>query len=63
MPNFQNRFSGKPKYVIVNTDKTQWTTQLLESPDNFLSAVENGERAGRLKLERKINSARLYSVK
>jgi uncharacterized membrane protein len=55
-------FSGKPKYLMVNTDKSQWVTQLLESPENFQNAVLNMEKAGKIKLKKKVNSAQLYTI-
>ena len=56
-------FSGKPKYLVVDLDKTQWITQLLESPENFQSAVNNMQKAEKIKLKKQINSAYLYTVK
>ncbi len=52
--------AGSPEYMIVNTDQTQWLTQLLESPENFLSAVNNMEKAGVIRLEKSIGTAYLY---
>lgn len=55
-------FAGKPKYLVVNLDQRQWITQLLESPENFRSAVENMEKAGKITVVKKINSAYLYKI-
>lgn len=55
-------FAGKPEYLVVNVDKTQWVTQLLESPENFQSAIDNMQKAGKIKLEQKRNTAHLYKV-
>ena len=55
-------FAGKPKYLIANTSEQQTLTQLLESPQNFHEAVENMEKNGKIKLEKKVGTAYLYEL-
>ena len=55
-------FTGKPKYIVVDLDNSQWVTQLLESPENFQSAVTNMISAGKLKEKERINTAYIFSV-
>ncbi|HUQ84966.1 MAG TPA: DUF2079 domain-containing protein [Candidatus Limnocylindrales bacterium] len=54
--------AGKPKYLIINLDNRQWVTQLLESPENFKSAVVNMEKTGKISLEKNINTAYIYKI-
>jgi len=55
-------FSGQPEYLVVDLHPHQWVTQLLESNENFESAVRNMEKAGKIVLEREINSAKIYRI-
>ncbi len=55
-------FGGEPEYLIVDLHPNQWLTQLLESNENFNSAVRNIEKAGKITLEKEINFAKLYKI-
>ena len=55
-------FSGNPKYLVVDLRPNQWLTQILESNENFQSAVLNMERAGKITLEKEVNFAKLYRI-
>lgn len=55
-------FGGKPQYLVVDLHPNQWITQLLESNENFESAVVNMENAGKITKEKEINFAKLYKV-
>lgn len=55
-------FGGNPQYLVVDLHPYQWLTQLLESNENFESAVRNMEKAGKITLEKEINFAKLYRV-
>ena len=55
-------FGGKPQYLVVDLHPYQWLTQLLESNENFESAVKNMERGGKIKLEKEVNQAKLYQI-
>jgi len=55
-------FAGKPKYLVVDLDNTQWITQLLESPANFQMAVTNMIHAGKIKEYKRVNTAYIYTV-
>ncbi|MBI4092199.1 MAG: DUF2079 domain-containing protein [Candidatus Levybacteria bacterium] len=56
-------FPVEAKYIVINSSEQQTLTQLLESPQNFHEAVENMEKLGKIKLEKKIGTAYLYKVK
>lgn len=55
-------FGGKPKYLVTDLHSNQWVTQLLETNQNFESAINNMQKAGKIKLEKEINSAKLYII-
>jgi len=55
-------FGGKPEYLAVDLRPNQWLTQILESNENFQSAVKNMEKEGKIKLEKEINFAKLYKI-
>ncbi|MDO8582950.1 MAG: DUF2079 domain-containing protein [bacterium] len=55
-------FGGKPEYLFVDLHPNQWVTQLLETNENFESAVSNMEKTGEIKLVKEVNYARLYKV-
>ncbi len=55
-------FAGQPEYLVVDIHPNQWLTQTLEKTENFVSAVQNMEKAGKITLEFKVNSARLYRL-
>jgi uncharacterized membrane protein len=55
-------FAGKPQYMFIDARPNQWTTQLLESNENFQAAVKNMERLGRIAKIKSINNALLYKI-
>jgi hypothetical protein len=55
-------FGGKPQYMVLDLHPNQWVTQLLESNENFQSAVKNMEKAGKIIKVRNINNAFLYKI-
>jgi uncharacterized membrane protein len=54
--------AGKPQYMVVDLRPDQWVTQLLESNENFQSAVKNMEKAGKIIKVKNINNAFLYKI-
>lgn len=55
-------FSGKPIYLIIDTHPGSSLTQLLESRENYLSAVENMEKAGKIRLYKQKSDAKIYKI-
>jgi len=55
-------FGGHPEYLVVDLHPNQWLTQLLESNENFNSAINNMEKTGKIKLIKQVNEARLYKI-
>jgi len=55
-------FAGKPTYMVIDLHPNQWITQLLESNENFRSAVENMEKAKKITKIQSINNAFLYKI-
>ena len=55
-------FGGKPEYLVVDTRPNQWLTQTLESNENWLSAIGNMEKTGRIVLVGSAGDAKLYRV-
>lgn len=55
-------FGEKPGLLIVDLHPNQWLTQLLESNENFNSAISNMEKMGKIKLVKAINNAKLYRI-
>lgn len=55
-------FAGRPEFLVIDLHSNQWITQLLESNENFGSAVRNMERGGKIKLIKKVGDARLYKI-
>ena len=55
-------FGGSPEYLVVDMRPNQWLTQILESNDNFQSAVMNMGKAGKIRLERQIGATGLYRI-
>lgn len=56
-------FGDQPEYLVVDLHPYQWLTQLLESNENFESAVANMEKAGKINLEKELGAAKLYRIK
>jgi uncharacterized membrane protein len=55
-------FGGKPEYLVVDTRPNQWLTQILESNENWQSAISNMEREGRIVQETHVGDAKLYKI-
>ena len=55
-------FSGKPEFLVVDLHSNQWATQLLESNENFYSAVKNMEKTKKITKIKNINNAHLYKI-
>ncbi len=55
-------FAGNPEYLIVDLRPNQWATQLLESNENFYSAVKNMEEKGKIIKYKNINDAYIYKI-
>lgn len=55
-------FAGKPKYMFIDTRSNQSTTQLLETNENFQSAVKNMEKIGKITKVKNVGNAFLYKI-
>ncbi len=55
-------FAGKPEYMVLDLHPNQLLTQLLESNENFKSAVENMKKENKITEITKINNAYLYKI-
>ena len=55
-------FSGKPEFIVTDTHPGSTITQLLESRENFVSALENMEKTGKIKVNKQQNNAKIYKV-
>lgn len=55
-------FSGHPDYLVADLRNDQWATQLLESPENFRSAVVSMEKMGILTREEQLGEIVLFTV-
>ena len=55
-------FSGKPELLVIDLHPNQWATQLLESNENFYSAVKNMEKTKKITKIKNINNAYLYKI-
>lgn len=55
-------FGGKPEYLVVDTRPNQWLTQILESNENWKSAITNLEKVGKIKLEKQEGDAKLFRI-
>jgi uncharacterized membrane protein len=55
-------YAGKPDYLVVDTRPNQWLTQILESNANWISAIENMEKTGTIRLEQAVGDCRLYRI-
>jgi uncharacterized membrane protein len=55
-------FAGKPTYLLIDNHPGVWLTMTLESEAHINEAVENMERAQKIKLEKSVHDARLYKV-
>jgi len=55
-------FAGKPEYMVLDLHPNQTITQLLESNENFESAVNNMENAKKIIKVKNINHVYLYKI-
>ncbi|OGG11263.1 hypothetical protein A2Z00_02100, partial [Candidatus Gottesmanbacteria bacterium RBG_13_45_10] len=55
-------FGGTPEYLVVDTRPNQWLTQILESNENWLSAIHNMEKTGRITLEKAAGMTKMYRI-
>lgn len=55
-------FAGKPQYLVVDLHPNQWITQLLESNENFNSAIRNMEQRGKIAKYKNINDAYIFKI-
>lgn len=55
-------FAGKPDYLLVDLRQNQWVTQVLESSDHMIAAVENMEKTEIIRLVIKIGNLRYYRL-
>ncbi len=55
-------FAGKPELMVLDLRPNQWTTQLLESNENFQQAVSNMKKANKITKVKNINNAFLYKI-
>lgn len=56
-------FGGKPEYLVVDTRPNQWLTQILESNENWLSAISNMEKTGKIQLEKQVGYVKLFRIR
>jgi len=55
-------FGGKPQYLIVDRRPHQWLTQILETNENFQSAITNMENDRKIVKIRNVGEATLYQI-
>lgn len=55
-------FAGKPQYLVVDTHPGSTLTQLLESRENFVSALSNMQKAGKISIYKQQNDARIFKI-
>ena len=55
-------FGGKPEYLVADMRPGQWLTQILETSDNWNSALVNMEKVGRIVLLKQIGSMKLFTI-
>ncbi|MBI4097985.1 MAG: DUF2079 domain-containing protein [Candidatus Levybacteria bacterium] len=55
-------FGGKPEYLIVDTHEGSTLTQLLETRENFISALSNMQKTGKIQLFKRIGDAMVYRI-
>jgi len=55
-------FPGAPDYLVVDTRPNQWLTQILESNENWLSAISNMEKVGKITLEKQVGDVKMFRV-
>jgi hypothetical protein len=48
--------------LVVDLHPNQWVTQLLESNENFQSAVKNMEQKGKIVVFKKINDSYIFKI-
>jgi hypothetical protein len=55
-------YAGKPQYLVVDVHGGATVTQLLESRENFVKALENMEKAGRIEVWKEQGDAKIYKL-
>lgn len=55
-------FGGKPEYLVVDTRPGQWLTQILETNEHWIAALENMEKSGEIHLEKQVGDMKLYKI-
>jgi len=55
-------FAGKPEYLLVDVHEGSSITQLLESRENFNSAIENMEKAKKIKIWKESGDSKVYKI-
>ena len=56
-------FAGKPDYLVIDARPNQWLTQILESNENYQSAINNMVKRGTITLVKSVGDAKLYKIK
>lgn len=55
-------WAGNPDYLVVDTRPDQWLTQILETNENWQSAIANMEKTGKIVLEEQVGDAKMYRI-
>lgn len=55
-------FGGKPEYLAVDTRPDQWLTQTLETDEHYREALSVMEKAGKIRLVKKVGDAKLFLI-
>ena len=55
-------FGGKPEFLVVDTRPDQWLTQILETNENWNSALTNMEKVRRIEIIKQIGSMKMYRI-
>lgn len=55
-------FSGRPDYMVLDRRPNQWLTQILETNENYQSAINNMEKLGKIRYLKNIGDAYLYKI-
>lgn len=55
-------FDTRAEYLVVDTRPNQWLTQILETNDHWLEAIQNMEKMKLIKMKQSAGQSRLYEV-
>ncbi|MBI3955798.1 DUF2079 domain-containing protein [Candidatus Gottesmanbacteria bacterium] len=55
-------FDKRAEYLVVDTRPDQWLTQILVTNEQWVEAIGNMEKAGKIKREQFLAAARLYKI-